>query len=274
MKLRIMVWPLLLIYPLYAALMFGMQTRILFPASSTRHHAFNTSLPEGSELVEIPASFGKVRAIYWHGAGGAVSGPAVLYVHGNFERVQDSFSLVQPLVARGICVLQLEFPGYDGAEGYPTFNSINEAADVAFDWLAHRPEIDSHQILAMGYSMGGGAAGELTRHRPVRALILLSTYSSLADIAGRYGLPDFLVRFPYDNIARVREFAGPIFIEHGRRDEVIPYALGRRLADAAPHAEFITLECGHADCQFDRSVFAERLPQWLAANGIVGATGQ
>jgi uncharacterized protein len=128
--------------------------------------------------------------------------------------------------------------------------------------------VDSKQILAMGYSIGGGVASELTRHRPVRALILLSTYSSIADIARRYGIPKFLVRFPYDNVARVREFTGPIFIEHGQHDEVIPYALSQRVAAAAPHADFVTLDCGHADCHFDSSIFAQRRPEWLAAKGL------
>jgi fermentation-respiration switch protein FrsA (DUF1100 family) len=261
--------PLLVLYPIYAGVMFGKQTQILFPASSSAHHAFQTPLPEGGELVEIPASFGKVRAVYWRASDGAERGPALLYVHGNFELIQDSFTLIQPLVKQGISVLQLEFPGYDGADGQPSFAAINEAASSTFDWLARRPEIDSARIVVMGYSIGGGGAAELTRQRAPSALILLSTYTKMEDLAHRYLLPGFLVRYPYDTVARVREFAGPVFVEHGRHDGVIPYAWGRQIAAAAQHGEFVTLECGHADCRFDRSLFAERLPRWLAANGIL-----
>jgi uncharacterized protein len=274
MKLRAVMLPLLpllLLYPVYAGVMFGKQTQILFPASSAAHHAFTAALPAGAELVEIPASFGKVRAAYWRAENGPKRGPGLIYLHGNFELMQDSFKLVQPLVVKGISVLQLEFPGYDGADGEPSFDAINEAANLAFDWLAHRSEIDPSRILVMGYSIGGGGAAELTRHHPVRALILLSTYTKVEDIAHRFWLPGFLVRYPYDNVARVRDYDGPVFIEHGRRDEVIPYEWGRQVAGAARHGEFVTLECGHADCAFDRSVFAQRLPQWLAANGILVA---
>jgi fermentation-respiration switch protein FrsA (DUF1100 family) len=230
-----------------------------------------TPLPAGSELVEIPASFGKVRAVYWRGSGRAARMPALLYLHGNFERVQDSFAVLQPLLKTGVSVLQLEFPGYDGADGSPSFDAINEATSAAFDWLARRPEVDPKSILAMGYSIGGGAATELTGQRPVRALILLSTFTTMQDIVHRYGLPGFLIRYPYDNLARVRAFAGPVFIEHGRRDGVIPFAWGRQVAAAAQHGDFVALDCGHANCHFDRNVFAQRLPQWLAANGILGA---
>ena len=32
------------------------------------------------------------------------------------------------------------------------------------------------------------------------------------------------------NVARVREYNGPVFFEHGKYDQVIPFALGQKLA--------------------------------------------
>ncbi|MGN6520423.1 MAG: KTSC domain-containing protein [Dokdonella sp.] len=94
--------------------------------------------------------------------------------------------------------------------------------------------------------------------------MLLSTYGSIEDMAHRYLLPGFLVRFPWNNVARVRAYDGPVFIEHGRRDAVIPYARGgRRLAAAPPDARFVTLDCGLDDCAFDRTVFGGVLGAWL-----------
>ena len=51
-------------------------------------------------------------------------GTAIIYLHGNFECVQDSFALLQPLLAADVAVLQVEFPGFCGADGQPTFNAI------------------------------------------------------------------------------------------------------------------------------------------------------
>jgi len=183
--------------------------------------------------------------------------------------MQDSFALVQPLLDAGVGVLQLEFPGFCGADGNPSFANIVEAEDLAYAWLAEQPDVDKTRIVAMGYSIGGGAASELTRHRAVRALVLLSTYTSIRDLAHRYVLPGFLVRYPFDNLRRVQEFAGPVFIEHGKRDSVIPYAMGRKLAESKPNGEFVALDCGHDDCHFDRSLFASRIPAWLRANGVL-----
>lgn len=263
--------PLLILYPLYAGVMFSRQEQILFPASSGKHYPLSSPLPSGGRLVDIPVAFGKVRAFY-QPAAAAAPGPVVLYSHGNFECIQDSFALVRPLVEAQIGVMQLEFPGFCGADGDPSYENIVAAEEAAYDWLAGQPEVDKARIAAMGYSVGGGVAGELTRRRPVRALVLLSTYTSIEALAHHYLLPGFLVRYPLDNLARVREFAGPVFFEHGRRDRVIPFVMGQQLARSKPGSEFLALDCGHDDCNFAHSVFSGPLPAWLAAHGILDSS--
>jgi len=266
--MRVFVFPLLILYPLYAGVMFAKQEQILFPAASSKHYPLTAPKPPTGELVEIPASFGNVRAFY-QPAPSVSHGTAILYSHGNFECIEDSFALVRPLVDSGIGVLQLEFPGFCGADGSPSFASILEAESLAYDWLAKQSEVDESRIVAMGYSIGGGGASELTRYRPVRALVLLSTYTSMAAMAHRYALPALLVRYPFDNLGRLQEFSGPIFVEHGRRDRVIPFAMGQKLSRAKPGTEFVALDCGHDDCHFDHSLFSDRLPEWLGATGVL-----
>ncbi len=272
--MRVFVFPLLLLYPLYASVMFAKQEQILFPASSDKHYPLAAAQPSTGRLVEIPASFGNVRAFYQPASIDTAQGPAILYSHGNFECIQDSFALVRPLVDAGIGVLQLEFPGFCGADSDPSFAHIVESENVAYDWLTSQPEVDRTRVIAMGYSIGGGAAGELSRHRSVRALALLSTYTSMVDMAHRYALPGFLARYRFDNLDRLKGFAGPVLIEHGRRDPVIPFAMGQRLARSKPGNEFVALDCGHDDCHFDRSLFSSRIPAWLGANGILNMNTQ
>lgn len=269
MKLHAIALPLLLVYPLYGGVMYAKQQSILFPAASSERHALHAELPSRARLVELQASFGKARAVYWPVQGRTEPSPAVIYAHGNFEHVEDSFALIQPLLRAGISVMQIEYPGFGGTDGKPDFTQLTESSELAYDWLASQRDVDPQRIVAMGYSIGGGVVAELTRRRPVRAMILLSTYTSLEDIAHRYLLPGFLLRYPYDTLARLKDFSGPVFIEHGRRDAVIPFAMGQRLASAVERAEFVALDCGHDDCHFDRSLFAERIPAWLAAQGLL-----
>jgi fermentation-respiration switch protein FrsA (DUF1100 family) len=127
--------------------------------------------------------------------------------------------------------------------------------------------VDAARIVAHGRSMGGGAAGQLALRRPLAALVLESTYTSLADMIRGHGVPDLLIRNRFDNVAALRAFRGPVLIVHGVNDEVIPFGHARRLAAVAPRARFVELHCHHNDCP----------PQWelvlsfLAENGVSNA---
>jgi len=82
----------------------------------------------------------------------------------------------------------------------------------------------------------------------VAAMILESTFSSVAVFARRFGAPSLLVRDRFDNLAVVRRFTRPLLILHGEHDEVIPVAQGRALHAAQPASELLLLPCGHNDC--------------------------
>ena len=88
----------------------------------------------------------------------------------------------------------------------------------------------------------------LAAKRPSRALILMSTFTSVRSMLKRHMLPGFLALDPFDNLSVVKRYENPILVLHGRYDEILPYDHGVKLADAAPDAELITLNCGHNDC--------------------------
>ena len=150
-----------------------------------------------------------------------------------------------------------------GADGAPSLASIDEASKLAFDWLVLHPKVDASRIVAVGLSVGGGPAAQLSARRPVAALILLSTFSSVDEFARALYLPTFAVRDPFDNRARLRAFDGPAMIVHGTRDGVIPYAHATTLAQANPNAELVELACGHNDCGYFEPGFASVLADFL-----------
>lgn len=163
------VFVVALAYPLYVLVMAFAQTRLIFPGASLRHRAEVIRAPAGGERVEVPVSFGHALGVYWPPVG--ASAPAIWFAHGNAETATNSFERLQPLVQQGFAVFVMEFPGYADADGSPTFASVTEATDATWDWLAARPEVDATRMIAMGYSIGGGAAAELTRRKSVNALV-------------------------------------------------------------------------------------------------------
>ena len=80
-------------------------------------------------------------------------------------------------------------------------------------------------------------------------------------------MPGSLVLDPFDNLAVVRTFQGPVLVFHGKADQIIPYEHGQALADAAPHGQLVTLQCGHNDCVWDAAFWA-RITNFLAENDL------
>lgn len=248
-------------YALYAGLFWRQQRYLLFPIASPERHALRAPLPEYGRLVELPASFGTARAVFLRGPQGVA--PAVVYTHGNGEIVDQHVRGFDAIRALGFHVLLVEYPGYGGADGETSLENIAQASVAAYDWLVRQPDVDRERVVAMGKSLGGAAAAELTRHRPVRALVLQSTFTAVADFASQLYLPAWLVRDPFDSVARLRAFAGPVLVTHGRRDELIPFAHGERLAAAARTATSRWYDCGHNDCPYEGADYLALLGDFL-----------
>jgi pimeloyl-ACP methyl ester carboxylesterase len=171
----------------------------------------------------------------------------------------------------GMAVLLLEYPGFGGMPGSPTEKSTTAAAVAAYDALARLPEVDPARIVAFGRSLGGGVACSLSRQRPLFAMILQSTFTSLKPFSARYLVPGFMVRDVYDNRAALSSFTGPVLLLHGRQDRVVPIGHGRDLAAAGKNVRFIEFDAGHEDI-IDQPQFWSAIENFLKAERIISAT--
>ncbi|HET7843157.1 MAG TPA: alpha/beta hydrolase [Xanthomonadales bacterium] len=248
------------VYCFYAWQMWRVQRGILFPGTTLKAQA----LPAGAQRVALRASFGRVD-VAWLPPGPAADGRAIVYLHGNYETIGSAARDVAPLHALGPGVALVEFPGYGGAPGAPTLESLREASTLAYDWVARQPGVRADAITVMGRSIGGGPASLLAVDRPARALLLLSTFSDLESFAHGRLLPAALIKDRYDNAARLRELRAPVLVVHGRRDELIPFAQSSILSHAARDAPVVALDCGHNDCRYFAGESLARIRAFLAA---------
>jgi fermentation-respiration switch protein FrsA (DUF1100 family) len=134
---------------------------------------------------------------------------------------------------------------------------------AAYDWLAENPVVMKQRIIAHGRSLGGGAAVNLASQRELRGLVLQSTFTHTGQFAWRYLVPSFLVRDNFDNLSVLKHYNKPVLIFHGRKDMVIPFKNGDRLARAAKKGKFFPLRCGHNDCNIYGSLFKENVMKML-----------
>ena len=230
----------------YWAGLFVWQRALLFPAPPLAGAA---ARPADAEAVWLETAGGRVEAWYLMPLV-AARGPAplLLFTHGNGELIDYWPSAFEEPRRSGLAVLLLEYPGYGRSGGAPSQRSVTEAVLAAFDWARQQPSVDATRIIAYGRSVGGGAATALAGARPVAAMILESTFTSVPMFARRFGAPGLLVRDRFDNLAAVRRFTRPLLILHGEHDEIIPVAEGRALHAAQPASEFYLMPCGHNDC--------------------------
>jgi pimeloyl-ACP methyl ester carboxylesterase len=259
----------LLLYVVYCGGMFLFQRQFIYP----RHLVPLPPATDAAGRFEsewVDTDFGRVETWYLKAAAAdSRPGPAVIFAHGNGELIDYWPQELSPLAARGIGVLLVEYPGYGRSEGAPTQERIREVFTRAYDRLAAQPEVDRERIVLIGRSLGGGAACDLALKRPAAALVLLSTFTSLRTYAVRYLAPGFLIRDPFDNLAAVQQYAGPVLVAHGRFDMVAPFGHGRELSAAAHRGRLIAYDAGHNDCPPDWAVFREDLEGFLRGEGIL-----
>lgn len=172
----------------------------------------------------------------------------MLFFHGNAGNIShrtESLNLYHQL---GLAVLIVDYHGYGRSEGKPRERNTYLDADAAWAYLTETRSIPPEQIVIFGRSLGGAVATYLAEKHTPGALIVESTFTSAADMA-RTMLPiypRFLVRIGYDTQSRIAGVRCPVLVVHSRDDELVPFAQGQAVFDAAPQPkEFLELEGGH-----------------------------
>lgn len=182
----------------------------------------------------------------------ASAAPTLVWSHGNGGNIADRADVLLALAARGLDVLAYDYRGYGRSEGTPEETGLYLDAEAAFD-AARARGVPASRLVCFGESLGGAVSLELARRRPCAAVIVVSTFTRLRDVARvHYGPLGLLAGEQLDAISRVASLAVPLLVAHGDRDEIVPYELGERLFAAAPTAKrFVRVRGAHHNDVFD-----------------------
>jgi fermentation-respiration switch protein FrsA (DUF1100 family) len=264
---------LALVYLGYAAVLFSLQTRIIFPGHETQGQPYAEVRPRpGTELVRlktrqgvpIVALFGPALTPDGHADPSASERPTLVYFYGNgmcLSYSRDEFERFRRL---GLNVLIPEYVGYGMSGGSPSERGCQATADAAYEYLVVTRGIKAAGIVVGGWSLGGAVALELVSRRPASGLIIFSAFTSGVDMAHRIVpfLPaSLLLRHRFDNVGKIKRITCPILIGHGRRDRIVPFEMGERLAATAKDATVTTLWIDEADHNDFYDVAGRRVDQ-------------
>ena len=239
-----MLVALLTIFTLYLALAAALtlaQGRIVYPAPPGPG-----SEPAGFERVVYRTSDGLDLAAGYRAA--APGHPTILYFHGNGADWQSSVVATDRMVPQGYGVLAAEYRGYRGNPGRPSEQGLIRDGRAAVAWLAERGVAPSDTVV-IGNSIGGGVATRVASEVQPAALILISPFSSLTELAREkaWWLPTgLMLRDRYDNAALLPQVRSPVLILHGDADDLIPLEHARRLARTRTGTELMVVRgAGH-----------------------------
>src|SRR5262249_19315765 len=156
-----------------------------------------------------------------------------LYFGGNAEEVSWLVETAPPLGAWAL--LLVNYRGYGRSEGRPGERALFADALLLHDWARGRPEVDRSRIAAMGRSLGPGVAVHLAAERALAGVVLVSPFDSLTAVAQRHypWLPvRWLLRHPFDSLARAPSIQTPLLCLTAGRDTIVPPAHSARLCAA------------------------------------------
>lgn len=172
----------------------------------------------------------------------------MLAFHGNAGNLSHRLEKIHLFHELGVNVFIIDYRGYGKSQGRPSEEGIYKDALAAYDYLLSRNDIDKNKLIFYGDSLGGVVAVDLATKQPAACLIVDSSFSSIADVSRTVFpfVPGFVLAHKMDSVSKVKNISIPKLFIHSINDEIIPFALGKKLFDAAREPkEFLQIRGGH-----------------------------
>ena len=160
-----------------------------------------------------------------------------LWFHGNGGNIGHRIGELALAHHRtGANIFVFDYRGYGESEGAPSEKGTYLDSRAVMEYLSSRSDVDPRRIVYLGHSLGAAVAVELALTQPPMAMVLVSPFASVRDMANlTLPLPPigWLVRNHYDSISRIQQLYVPVLVLHGDQDETVPIDQGRKLYGAA-----------------------------------------
>ncbi|MDP2241260.1 MAG: alpha/beta hydrolase [Burkholderiales bacterium] len=258
-------------YAAIVLLLFIFQSRLVyFPQIGREIAATPQAYGLEFESVNITTEDGETLHAWWVPAQDARG--TILFFHGNAGNISHRIDYLRMFRKLGLATLIFDYRGYGNSTGTPSEEGTYRDAVAAWRWLTQTRGLGPENIVYVGESLGGAVASGLAEQHAPRALVLLSTFTSAPDLGAQVYpfIPVRLIsRFSYDNLARIGRIKVPVLVAHSRDDDIVPFAHGRRIFEAAGEPkQFLEMRGGHNDgFIFMREEWVRALAAFLEQHG-------
>ena len=257
-------------YAALAALIFFAQSSLIYYPESGRS-IIETPGDRGLAFESVEIATPDSEILHgWFVPAPAAAG-TVLFFHGNAGNISHRMDYLLMFHRLGYNTLIFDYRGYGQSSGSPSESGTYLDAQAAWRYLTETKGIPLTRIVLFGESLGGAVAAWLaTREKPA-LLVLASAFTSVPDMAAKIYpfLPvRLLSRFEYSTIDYLRTVTCPVFVAHSPQDDIVPFAHGRALYQAAREPkQFLELQGGHnSGFIFMREDWMEALGKFIDTN--------
>ncbi len=192
----------------------------------------------------------------------------LLFFHGNAGNISHRLESIRIFHELGLSVFIFDYRGYGQSEGKPGEKGTYRDAEAAWQFLVDDMRVQPEKIIIFGRSLGGAIASWLAAHYAAAAVILESTFTSVADM-GRHYYPylpiTLLNHIKYPTLVHIDKISSPVMLIHSKEDDIVPYLLGRNLYDAANEPKtFLDIQGDHNYGYLDSGeVYTRGLQQFI-----------
>lgn len=227
-------------------MLFLFQGKLLFITTQELHR---TPAVNGWEFedVELPVGDETTHA-WWIPAPGKSKG-VILFSHGNAGNIADRIESVGIFRDMGFDTLVYDYGGYGRSTGRPSEARCYADIRAMWAWLTETRDIAPGRIVIFGRSLGAGPSIQLATEVEAAALVVESAFLSVPKMAQRvYPMfpAKFIVRYRFNNEAKIGHVNMPVLFIHSPDDSLIPFEHGQRLHELAhPPKDFLEIRGEH-----------------------------
>jgi|CZKU01.1.fsa_nt_gi fermentation-respiration switch protein FrsA (DUF1100 family) len=168
----------------------------------------------------------------------------ILFFYDNASTLLDAMSTLYAVSdALEADVFAFDYRGYGFSEGVPSLRSMVDDALPEYEFVRARHAGAERPLVVIGEALGTAPAARVASRHPVGSLILMSPFSSFADLVAAVGRATHGCKvIPDDSVSRIdlspetdlRTVTAPILIVHGKGDELATPDMVRKLDAASP----------------------------------------
>ena len=237
MKISTLFFSIILIYLIIVAYMYLNQRKLLYLPSENNYLDDQIDFNFKEVFIDVEKNL-KLKA--WLIENDFKNKKTLVFFHGNAGNLSNRTYKLNQLSKLDLNIIILAWRSFSGNEGEPSEQNLYNDAKKTIDWLNSRG-VKNKNIILYGESLGTGIAVELSQTNQFGGIILESPFTSMTNAAKNIypWLPvKYLLKDKYDSEKKIKNLQIPILIMHGKKDNIVPFKMGKKLYDLANNPKF------------------------------------